>query len=350
MQNCFEGKLLNNTKKRLSSSPKISVVVPVYNCEKTIKSTIRSIQNQNMEDIEIILVNDNSLDNTTKIIQEMAFEDPRITILNNERNMATLYSRNIGILLSKGKYILNLDNDDLFMNFDLFNFIYKEAEYLNFDLIGFSAIESHTYFPLINEMNDAMFHDHKDGLIVYQPELTYFAISVDKKYKLNDLHVWGRLTKTDLYKYAINNFGKNAIGEKRNSCFVTWDEDSAMSMAIYRFAKSYKYINKYGIFHYLSNITSSYTSSNELKKYGELFFLDAIFDFSHNTIQGKKYSIKNAQIEIFKDGFNFYNEKNVKYLKAIFQKMLKCKYISIEDKNWLNLTLLKYNITEFRNY
>ena len=98
IKKCFNGELLNNNSKILSSNTKISTIIPVYNCKKTIKASVRSIQNQNMSDIEIILVNDNSNDNTSLIIQKLAEEDKRIKILNNKKNMATLYSRNIGIL------------------------------------------------------------------------------------------------------------------------------------------------------------------------------------------------------------------------------------------------------------
>ena len=189
---------MNKNTKVFSANPKISAIIPVYNCENTIKAAVRSIQNQNMAEIEIVLVNDNSKDNTSKIIHELEKEDPRIKILNNQKQMATLYSRNIGILHSNGKYILNLDNDDLFMTNDLFDTIYKEAETGNFDLIGFSAVQSKTYYPLLIQMKEAQFHDHKNGLVIYQPELTYFAISINGNYSLNDLHVWGRLTKTDL--------------------------------------------------------------------------------------------------------------------------------------------------------
>ena len=70
-----------------------------------------------MSKIEIILVKDNS----SKIIEELSLEDPRIKIINNQKNMGTLFSRNIGILNSNGKYIMNLDNDDLFIDKDVFN-------------------------------------------------------------------------------------------------------------------------------------------------------------------------------------------------------------------------------------
>ena len=335
MKQCFKGKLLNNNTNILSLNPKISVVIPVYNCEKTIKFAVRSIQNQNMADIEIILVNDNSKDNTSLIIKELAEEDQRIKIIYNEKNMATLYSRNVGILNSKGKYIMNLDNDDLFMDNDVFDTVYEEAEKNNYDMIGFSAIDCDTYNPLIKDMREGMFHSHKDGLTVFQPDLTYFAITVNGEFEQNDLHVWGRLTKTELYKEAIDNFGLNAIGEKRNLSFLTWAEDSAMSMALFRYAKSYKFIKKYGIFHYLAQTTASHTSADSLMKYGYLFFIDTVFDFSHDNIKGKKFSVIMIDDVFEKFEKDKYNEKNLKYLKAILIKMLQCQYISTDDKKKL---------------
>jgi hypothetical protein len=106
----------------------------------------------------------------------------------------------------------------------------------------------------------------------------------------------------------------------------------AISMAIFRHAKSYIFIRKYGIFHYLSISTASFTSEDYLKKYGELFFLDTIFDFSHDSIKGKKYSIEMANEVIFKNINNLYNSKNLNYLKSILNKMIKCKYFSPEDR------------------
>ena len=109
-------------------------------------------------------------------------------------------------------------------------------------------------------------------------------------------------------------------------------------MAIFRYAKSYKFIKKYGIFHYLSDITSSITSKNDLKRYGELFFLDIVFDFSLDDFKGKKYSVIMLQRMIIKKIHNFYNEKNVKFLKAILKKMLDSQYISFADKE----NIMKY--------
>ena len=113
-ENCMNGTLLKNITPPGSEAPDISVVIPIYNSEKYIKGVLRSIQNQNYSNIEIILVNDLSPDNVTNVINEMQKEDERIILINNNINRGTLYSRCIGVLATKGKYIFTLDNDDLF--------------------------------------------------------------------------------------------------------------------------------------------------------------------------------------------------------------------------------------------
>ena len=199
-------------------------------------------------------------------------------------------------------------------------------------------MESPTYDPLLPQMDDNSFHIHKDGLIIHQPELTYFPISKNfKKYKPNDVHVWGRLVKTDLYQKAIKNFGFNAIGEERMSCFLTWNEDAAMSVTLFSFAKSYKFIQKYGIFHYLARTTASVVAKGEIRFYGELFFLDVIFDFTDNSFNGKKFAIGKAKDVNNDKSYSLKNKRNHEFLKAIIKKMLNCKFISDEDKNQLKI-------------
>jgi glycosyltransferase involved in cell wall biosynthesis len=337
MDKCFNGILMNNNTLYSPSKPKISAVIPIYNCEKTIKAAVRSIQNQNMADIEIILVNDRSTDSSLQIIQELSEEDPRIKIFNNEKNMGTLYTRSFGILKSQGKYIMNLDNDDLFIDVDVFDAVYEEAEKGDYDIVGFGAVDGPTYDPLLPQMVDDFFHHHKDGLIIHQPELTYFPISKNKKFRANDYHVWGRLVKTDLYQKAVKNFGFNAIGEERMSCFLTWNEDAAMSVTLFSFAKSYKFIQKYGIFHYLARTTASVVAKGELRFYGELFFLDVIFDFTDNSFNGKKFAIGKAKDVNNDKSYSLKNKRNHEFLKAIIKKMLNCKFISDEDKNQLKI-------------
>ena len=89
----------------------ISIIVPAYNCEKYIKHCISSLQNQTIKNIEIIVVNDGSTDDTSSIITSLAKDDKRIK-LYNKKNSGVSDSRNYGILKASGKFIGFVDADD----------------------------------------------------------------------------------------------------------------------------------------------------------------------------------------------------------------------------------------------
>ena len=84
--------LLNSEKKfQKSENPKISIVISVYNGEGLLKAGLRSVQNQDFLDIEIVIVDDGSLDNSVNLIKELMKEDPRIVLLENKINKGNLY-------------------------------------------------------------------------------------------------------------------------------------------------------------------------------------------------------------------------------------------------------------------
>ena len=88
--------------------PKISIISPVYNSEKYLLKFLRSVQNQNFIKIELILVDDCSIDKSVNIIENYQLQDERIILLKNKSNKGTFVSRNTGILFSKGKYITQM--------------------------------------------------------------------------------------------------------------------------------------------------------------------------------------------------------------------------------------------------
>ncbi|HEY9865292.1 MAG TPA: glycosyltransferase [Candidatus Obscuribacterales bacterium] len=90
--------------------PKISVVIPVYNGEKTIKKTIESVLKQTWQDFELIVINDGSQDATLEVLSSI--QDPRLRILSYD-NAGLASSRNRGIDHAQGEYITFLDADDL---------------------------------------------------------------------------------------------------------------------------------------------------------------------------------------------------------------------------------------------
>ena len=90
----------------------LSVIIPNYNNELTIKNTIDSILNNKYKNFEIIIIDDCSTDKSVKIIRKNYENNPKIKLYINDKNYGTFYGRNKGILLSKGYYIANVDGDD----------------------------------------------------------------------------------------------------------------------------------------------------------------------------------------------------------------------------------------------
>ncbi len=90
----------------------ISVIVPVYNVEKYLEECLDSIQNQTYSDIEVILVNDGSLDNSKDICEKYCKEDNRFKLINQD-NQGQSVARNHGVAASTGEFIAFVDSDDI---------------------------------------------------------------------------------------------------------------------------------------------------------------------------------------------------------------------------------------------
>ena len=128
--------LYDNKKFKKNENPKISIIITVHNGQAFIRSALRSIQNQNLQDIEIIIVDDDLKDDSVKIIKELTKEDPRIILISNDRNRGYLYSLINGVLNSKGKYATFLDVDDLFSVENTLTTVYDEVEKYDLDMLG----------------------------------------------------------------------------------------------------------------------------------------------------------------------------------------------------------------------
>jgi glycosyltransferase involved in cell wall biosynthesis len=91
--------------------PKVSVIMPVYNAGKYVRESIDSVLSQSLTDLELILVNDCSTDNSREVLE--SYRDPRIRILHNERNLGIVGARNRGLAEARGTYVAILDSDDI---------------------------------------------------------------------------------------------------------------------------------------------------------------------------------------------------------------------------------------------
>ena len=105
-----------------------SIIIPLYNREKTISRAIESILNQTFQDFEIIVVDDCSNDCSAEIVHNLKILDSRIKYLKNEINQERCISRNKGIQIASGKYVCFLDSDDYHLPIHLETFYHKILE------------------------------------------------------------------------------------------------------------------------------------------------------------------------------------------------------------------------------
>ena len=282
LQNCMSNNLLKFNSSYNFEELKISVVIPMHNCEDFILRAVKSVQYQNITNIEIILIDDNSTDNTLSIVTNIKKADKRIHIIRNKNNMGVLYSRSIGVLSSKGKFIFTLDNDDLFLNYDVFDTITRIGEEGKFDIVEFKGI-SNKYFEkdLLNAYIVNSNFSHENPMVLFQPELGRFPLFFGKdidSYGFRDIYLWGKCIKTEIYKTALNNFGYN-----RYSRFLIRYEDTIANYIIFNIAQSYIYIEKYGIYHIYRPGSGAIIGTQKVPRVTNLVYLiDAVVDFSQN--------------------------------------------------------------------
>lgn len=121
----------------------MSVIVPVYKTEKFIHRCLDSILNQSLHDIEIIVVNDCTPDNSMRIVTEYAHNDKRLRIINNPINLGTMLTRKVGYQQAIGDYILFCDSDD-YLPIDALERMYVAIEQSKADIL----VSAYTYISV----------------------------------------------------------------------------------------------------------------------------------------------------------------------------------------------------------
>lgn len=194
----------------------VSVIVPIYNVEKYIKKTVESIVDQDYENIEIILVDDGSPDNSGEIIDELAVKEEKITVIH-KKNGGVSSARNAGIQAAKGKYITFVDGDD-WLEKDYISYFMNLMEYFRCDI----AMNKKNFSDSNNSSNDDVYVVKSEKAIewIYLGEI--FVAVWNKMYKTSflkknnlifDEKIWygeGMLFNVDCLQYT----DKVIIGEK----------------------------------------------------------------------------------------------------------------------------------------
>lgn len=157
---------------------KISVIVPAYNASGKLRECVDSILNQTYKDLEIIIVDDCSKDDTFKIMEDYAEKDSRVKILKNEMNRGAGYTRNQGLDIATGSYITFVDSDD-YLELDTYEAVIRAIkENNNPDVVRFdqnSFLEFGNFRVSLNFFTNNIFNNHR-GVLNPKKDQRYVAL------------------------------------------------------------------------------------------------------------------------------------------------------------------------------
>jgi glycosyltransferase involved in cell wall biosynthesis len=137
----------------MSSNPLVSVIMSVYNAKEYLKEAIKSILNQTYKNIEFIIINDGSTDNSLEIIKQYQKLDKRIVLINQE-NIGLTKSLNKAIKIAKGEYIARMDADDVSM-LNRFEVIVDKFRVFDVAMIASRAyVNNDNYYKIIPKISD----------------------------------------------------------------------------------------------------------------------------------------------------------------------------------------------------
>lgn len=277
---------------------KVTIIVPVYNTEKELKSTLASLINQTYSDIEILIINDGSTDNSEKIIYEYKEKTDKIVYIKKE-NTGIADTRNLGISKATGDYILFVDSDD-YISVELIEKLRKYMEQ-NIDIIKFKLQRVDENQTILEKVDGAIFD------------------------KVNGQEAFNKLYCTDvlldspcvyLYKrdYLLKNNFKFKVG--------TYHEDFGLIPLIVVNADSVVSVDYYGYYYVQSSnsITRNENYEKTVKK-----MRDSLIQYDNMLQQIKTYNLEKI------------TEENIKiyYTNAIILKLKelnkKDQYIFIKE-------------------
>lgn len=298
---------------------KVSVIIPAYNIEKYIERCLVSIKNQSEKNIEIIVVNDGSTDDTLKVINEVALNDKRFIIID-KKNEGIIEARKSGFDIAKGKYILFVDGDD-WISLNTISSLYNYAEINNLDIVVNNAWST-------DGINKKAFNTFNENVVdeMRNDPLKYFLIDQILP------SMWGKLIKKE---YII----KNNISFVRK---LNYAEDLASVAAWFMNSPKVDFIEERYYYYYqrsdsiskkpnekiieiidsVNFIKNKLNECNLLNKYNEEFEklsyrhifvskilrINKIYKYRKSVFDGyKKMNINIGKNKYIKEELNYYN-------------------------------------------
>ena len=281
----------------------VSIIVPFYNCEKYIEKCVESILSQTYINLEIILIDNNSQDNSRKIVDTYKEKDNRVRVVEcNDPGVS--FARNKGIKVANGEYIIFVDSDDWIDN----KFVEKLMLYRDYDVVICSYYREYENSTLYKHIYDGnVIFDDETSLQQYKrrffglygKELKY----VESADSLSP--VWGKLYK------------KSIISENRISFYdiskIGTYEDGIFNINYNNHINSVFFLNE-GLYHYRKNNVNSITSNYDegfIEKRKHLYnVLGGLIESKHLSSDYSKALNNRIVLELIGIGLNSIDSQN----------------------------------------
>jgi glycosyltransferase involved in cell wall biosynthesis len=328
----FLNHLKNNGEERTSEiflyspkekNPQISVIIPIYNCEKYIKECLSSLIKQTFKNFEIICINDGSNDDTLKILKKFEAKDERIIIFN-QNNSGPGIARNVGMKKSKGEYLMFLDSDDIFKKTMLEELYIKIKENESDVVICNSQnFEKKKWWKKFYEKNYLI----NDNII---KQKTFSSLDIEKDFF--NLFIWWPWDKLFKRKY-IENLGIEYQNLKSS-------EDLFFVAASVIAAKKISYLDKILINH---RIGIKNSVSNSRQKSWDNFY--------YALKELKKFLKEKGLYKRFKQDFiNYVASFSIWQLENINGISFELLYQKIKSEWWNEFGVTKYEKNYYYNH
>lgn len=284
---------------------KVSLIVPIYNSQNYLEKCIKSLISQTLKDIQIILINDGSTDNSEKIIK--SFDDERIVYIS-KNNEGIGKTRNLGIDKATGEFLAFVDSDD-YLNEHFCEYMYQKAVNDDCDLVVCDFFEER------NTLVGIKFKDFKDTNLRETPELINYI----------NLGPCNKLYKKSLFDDKSNRFEENLKYE--DAPFVV-----KMLVSANKIGKVNDYLTYYVIH------SNSETTIRDKRMYDILEITDIIVNdlkkvnYPNDSLVSlavmilTDYTIQQRYISNVKYRHDFIN-KAFKYLNNLDRKWRRCSYL-----------------------
>lgn len=312
----------------------ISVIVPIYNVEKYLEQFLNSVINQTFKDVEIIIVNDGSTDNSKVIVDKYMKNSNKIKYFE-QNNKGVSEARNLAMTHAKGEYILFLDPDD-YLELDMLEKLYKKAIKSNSDVVicGYNEV----YDDKVNGKDCSITYNVDNNKLYSGHEVAQMMLNLEVRG-----YLWHKLFKKDLLEKIDLEF---EIGRYIQDYFPVFK-------AVY-FSSVITFVNE-PLYNYRQRASSTVYKKNEKMLEDYTHAISNIIGFVEDTNSKLdcNFFIEDSYSNIicgfigqnYKKGFKMYSYfKNTKYNKYDLSLKYALKIVSYDKSKALKIMLWKLRL------